>query len=283
MHFNDSLIFYLASLLYFFADVLQKKFSANRATWEFVFIRSIYTTAIAWLICLFVQDLNELPSLYKIGEIMGASIFSCLGFYFYIKAINTTNFSNTWSLGIIGTVFQLLIGVFLFNETFKAIWTPAIILMCTGNIIQITQSKAFEGAKFVLLSVLFWSIGNAALSKVLQGVEALWSVPIIESSILLMSGMVVLTSKSFTSHNRQNSKRNSFSLLLVGVFIFVGSYWSQLSLQKIPISRFSILQLSMLPIGYLLSFKIFKEKPSSIEWVSFITGCIGFTWYVFNK
>jgi drug/metabolite transporter (DMT)-like permease len=280
---NQFSLFYTGSLLFFFADVLQKKTSMQQHTWMYVFNRSAFTAMIAWLACLLFEGLNSFPNWKQTGEVMCISLSCGLGFYFYIKAIHHTRFSNVGSLSIVGTVFQMLIGFFLLHEPFTMGWIPAILLMSVGAVLQLLQRQSYQGAGFVLLSVFFWTIGYAGLSRVLQQMSVIWSVPLMETTILMMSGGVLLLRKEKYDFSLLKSKGIVFKLILIGLFIFGGSYWNNLSFQQIPVSVISILQLSMMPIGYILSLRIFKEKPSRIELISFISGCAGFAWYIWMK
>jgi len=280
---NNFLFFYAGSLFYFFADVLQKKTSGQTSTWAYVFKRSVFTASIAWLLAILIAEHRLFPHWKELLLFMGTSIFSCLGFFYYIKAINYTNFSNVGSLSIVGTAIQLTIGFLVFQEPFNWMWLPPILLLCTGSVLQLLQKKTLVGARFVLFSVLSWSIANALLSRVLKNVDVIWSVPLMETALLLMSGFVLFSRKRSYNSNVLLNPSTSIRMSLIGLFIFGGSYCSFLSLQSLPISVLSILQLSMLPIVYLLSLKIFKERPSAIEFISFITGCIGFAWYLMLK
>lgn len=280
---NQFSLFYTGALLFFFADVLQKKTSMQKHTWMYVFNRSAFTAVIAWLACLLFEGLDSFPDWKQACRVMGVSVLCGLGFYFYIKAIHHTRFSNVGSLSIVGTVFQMLIGFFLLHEPFSMSWVPVILLMSTGAVLQLFQRKSFQGAGFVLLSVFFWTIGYTSLSRILQQISVIWSVPLMETTIWMMSGGVLLLRKEKFDFSLFKSNGIVFKLILIGLFIFGGSYWNNLSFQQIPVSVISILQLSMMPIGYILSLKIFKEKPSRIELISFISGCAGFAWYIWMK
>jgi drug/metabolite transporter (DMT)-like permease len=49
------------------------------------------------------------------------------------------------------------------------------------------------------------------------------------------------------------------------------------------VSVISILQLSVLPITLLLSLRIFREKLTKFEWISFAAGFAGFALYVLSR
>ena len=52
--------------------------------------------------------------------------------------------------------------------------------------------------------------------------------------------------------------------------------------QKLPLTTINVFQLSMMPVGYVLSLKIFKERPSTLEVVSFCTGFAGFALFIYE-
>lgn len=280
---SNYLIFYGAALLYYLADALQKITSREQHGWGFVFYRSLYTSFFATIACFIFSGMDHFPERTKVLEIMGVAVCCGMGFYFYIQAVNATRFSNVGSLSIAGTVFQILIGCLLFKEPFHWNLIPVMLLMSAGNIIQLFFIRESKGATMVLLSVFFWTVGYAALSRVLQETDVLWSVSLMETSILILSGLIVLIKK--LKWRMASAHRPVFQLqmVLIGVFIFSASYLNHLCFQQIPISVISFLQLSMLPLSYLLSLKIFKEKPTLVEWISFFSGLIGFAWYVWLK
>lgn len=277
------LIFYAASFLFYITDVLQKTTSNKQYTWSYIFHRSLYTTVVASFASLFIFGINGFPDISTALKILGVSFLCALGFFYYIKAVNTTNFSNVGALSIIGNVFQILIGIILFKESFTWWMIPVLLLMSTGNLIQLISVKHSKGAIDVLLSVFFWTMGYTALSRVLQNVNVTWSVPLMEFAILLLSGLMVLIKKEKYYDNNNKAISYKIKMFIIGVFIFCASYLNNLSFQQIPVSVISLLQLSMLPIGYLISLKIFREKPTTIELVSFISGFAGFALYVWMK
>lgn len=277
------LIFYAGAFVFFMADVLQKKTSAEKNTWTFVFHRSVFTCTIAFLASFALKGFNDFPKPMLTLKIIGVSFICCLGFYFYIKAVNSTKFSNVGALSIVGNAFQLLIGFIIFKEPFHFYLIPVILLMNTGCLLQIALIKNSKGVFDVLLSSFFWTIGYSALSRVLQNMTVIWSVPLMELSIVLMSGCFLFFKKEKWKLHFTSGSVAQMKMAVIGVLVFLGSYLNNLSFRQLPVSVISILQLSMMPIGYVLSLKIFKEKPTRIEWISLITGCAGFALYIWMR
>jgi hypothetical protein len=58
--------------------------------------------------------------------------------------------------------------------------------MSFGCLYQLLHTKTFKGAKYVLLSNVFWTVGYIMLSRVLQKSTIYWSVLIMEITIMIM-------------------------------------------------------------------------------------------------
>ncbi len=276
--------FYLAAIFFYFADVLQKTTSKGAITWKYLFVRSCYTSVIAILLTIILFGVNSLPSVVIILQMAFCSVCCGMGLFFYIKSINALKFSNVGSLTIVGNVIQQLTGILLFGEKFTSSDFVAYAFMSFGCIYQLLFTKTLKGAKYVLLSTLFWTGGYILLSRVLKNTTIYWSVPVMEVTIMIMSfGIMVI----YSFVNKQNDyiiqpitiKPKFF--LLIAVLTYCASLMNNNAFKNIPISTISILQLSLMPLAYLVSLKIFKEKPTSVELISFITGFVGFAFYVY--
>ncbi len=279
------LYFYAGAILFYIADILQKKTSTQRWTWGYLTIRSAYTFIISFASVLFLAGIDKFPDTTNLLAIIGCSVICGGGLFFYIKAVNLLHFSNAGSLYIVGNVVQHLIGITIFHEVFH--WTdiPALLLMSFGCIYQLFNSKNYRGAAAVLLSTLCWSIGYTMLSIPLKHSNIYWSVPIMEGTILLVCFLVTLIQREKINSEVQHlkSKRLIPAFILIGLCISMASYFNNLTYSSLPVSIISFLQLSLLPITFLLSMKIFREKLSAVEWISFITGFVGFGIYIAGK
>jgi drug/metabolite transporter (DMT)-like permease len=279
------LYFYAGAFFFYFADILQKKTSTNRWTWGYLTIRSVYTLAIALTGTLFVAGVDTFPDKLSFLSIIGCSVICGGGLFFYIKAVNLLHFSNAGSLYIVGNVVQHLIGITLLNESFNLPDIPALFLMSFGCIYQLFTSSNHKGAAAVLISTLCWSVGYTLLSFPLKKSNIYWSVPIMEATILVICFLITLLRKEKYSADLQvlKNKRLIPSFLLIGLLISLASYFNNVTYGNIPVSVVSILQLSLLPLTFLLSMKIFREKLSRIEWISFATGFTGFGIFVLSR
>ena len=278
--------FYLAALFFYFSDALQKTTSSGAITWKYLFIRSCYTAAIALLFNTILFGLNTIPSINIILLMACCSVCCGLGLFFYIKSINTLKFSNVGSLTIVGNVIQQLIGIFLLGEKYNKYNFIAYALMSFGCVYQLINGKTLKGAKYVLLSSIFWTVGYIMLSRVLQKSTIYWSVPIMEITIMIM-GYLCMKFYSIANTKAAIDKQaitiRPIFFILIALLNYFGSLLNNHSFKNIPISTISFLQLSLMPLFYIVSLKIFKEKPNKVELISFITGFAGFAIFIINN
>ena len=279
--------FYLASIFFYFADVLQKTTSKGAITWKYLFVRSCYTSVIAIVLTIILFGVNTLPNITIVLQMVFCSVCCGLGLFFYIKSINALKFSNVGSLTIVGNVIQQLTGIILFGEKYTAYDFVAYTFMSFGCVYQLLFTKTLKGAKYVLLSTIFWTVGYILLSRVLKQTTIYWSVPIMEVTIMIMSFGIMMI-YSFINKESESIKqpikiRPKF-FILIAALTYCASLLNNNAFKNIPISTISILQLSLMPLAYLVSLKIFKEKPNKVELISFITGFVGFALFVmFHK
>jgi drug/metabolite transporter (DMT)-like permease len=176
-------------------------------------------------------------------------------------------------------------GVLLFHEKIGTLDVVSFALMSFGCVFQLLYIPSLHGAKYVLLSSFFWTVGYIMLSYILKSTPTVyWSVPIMEVTILLMSLAMGIFSKqktklTFKKDWNINPKSNLF--LIIAVFIYLASLLNNYAFQQLPITTINIYQLSLMPIGYVLSLKIFKERPSTVEIISFCTGFSGFALFIY--
>jgi drug/metabolite transporter (DMT)-like permease len=279
---NPVYYFYIGASLFYIVDVLQKITSAHVNTYAYLMRRSAYTSIVSLLGSLLFCGISSTPSFQIICQIIGCSLLTYGGIYFYIKAINHLQFSNANSIYMVGNVVQQLTGIFLFNEKFHFWMLLSWMLMSFGCIYQMAFTKWSRGALYVLLSSLFWTAGYSLLSLVLKNGYEMWSVAIMESTILLVSILLLALTKGKRKELVTNSQTNHrvIYFLAIAVSLFAASYFNHLSFHYNPISIISLMQLSMMPLSFLLNMRIFKEKPSKIEWISFGTGIAGFLVFV---
>jgi drug/metabolite transporter (DMT)-like permease len=282
---QELLFFYLNAGFFYVADILQKTTSEKRWTWAYLTIRTAYTFVIAILLTIFLFGFKEFPDLTTTLQIVGCSVVCGGGLFFYIRAVNQLKFSNVGSLYLIGNVLQHLIGILFLNESYLLSDIPAFILMSFGCIYQIIRTPSFKGAGAVLLSSLFWTIGYILLSFPLKKTSVYWSVPLMEATILAVCIAVTFLSRKNHANDIKliNKEIHPLRFAFIGLLVSLGSYFNNMSFRDIPVSVISILQLSLVPITFILSLRIFKERLTTVEWISFATGFSGFALFVLSR
>lgn len=274
------LSFYAATAFFYLVDLIQKVTSARLITWDYIFVRSLYTTLLTFLITLLWKGLGSMPPARWILEMMLASVVCCWGLYFYIKSINSLHFSNVGALSIFGTVLQQL---YAYAFTDSAVYTHDIIacaLMSVGSIVQLTRTNLQKGTLYVLGCIFFWTTGYLLLSKTLQKTELYWSVPFMELTVLLVSGCFVALSGKQSHSFLRHHKRYVPVFILLALLIYIASFCNNYSFKFNSFHRISMLQLSLMPVAFFLSMKLFHEKLQPMEWISFLSSVAGFALYV---
>ena len=281
-HLNPIYYFYIGASLFYIVDVLQKITSAHVNTYEYLMRRSVYTCIVSLIGTVLFSGMASAPSIEVVFQIVGCSLLTYGGIYFYIKAIHSLNFSNANSIFIVGNVLQQLIGIFLFNEKFQIWMVLSWLLMSFGCLYQMAFTKWSRGALYVLLSSLFWTVGYSLLSLVLKNGYEMWSVAIMESTTLGISILIfVLFKRNKKITPAVNQPHHSFLYLsIIAISLFGASYYNHISFRYNPISLISLMQLSMMPLSFLLNRRLFKETPSKIEWISLFTGIVGFVIFI---
>jgi drug/metabolite transporter (DMT)-like permease len=282
---QELLFFYLNAGFFYIADILQKITSEKRWTWAYLTIRSAYTFAIAFFLTIILFGFKEFPDTITALKLVGCSAVCGGGLFFYIRAVNQLKFSNVGSLYLIGNVLQHLIGILFLNESYLLTDIPAFVLMSFGCIYQLLRTPSFKGAGAVLLSSFCWTIGYILLSFPLKNTSVYWSVPLMEATILVICVIVTMLSRNKHADDVKKIKKEIHPLRFIGIGLLVslGSFFNNMSFRDIPVSVISILQLSLIPITFILSLRIFRERLTTIEWISFATGFSGFALFVLSR
>ena len=282
---NTFLYFYAAASVFYFADILQKNTSKNRWAWGYLTVRSFYTFIIALTGTMLIAGTATFPTAGNFFLMSACSVICGGGLFFYIKAVNSLNFANVGSLYIIGNVFQQVVGVTILNESFYLSDIPAMALMSFGCVYQLLTSKDRRGAAAVLASSFCWTIGYILLSFPLKTANIYWSMTIMEATILMVCLAVTLWHQRKHIADIRSLSRPGlrWKFVLIGVLISAGSYFNNMTFSKIPVSTISFLQLSAMPVTFLISMRIFREKLSRVEWISFATAFAGFAIYLLGR
>jgi drug/metabolite transporter (DMT)-like permease len=105
-----------------------------------------------------------------------------------------------------------------------------------------------------------------------------------EVTILLMSLLVLVLYKqnvALSNFRLWPVDKNISLFLTIALFIYGASLLNNYAFQQLPLTTINMFQLSMMPIGYLLSMRLFRERPTTIEIISFCTGFVGFALFIY--
>ena len=279
MNFSHPILyFYLGASLFYVVDVFQKITSTQINTFRYLMRRSVYTALVSLIGTILLLGISSVPTGTIVLQIVGCSILTFGGLFFYIKAINHLQFSNANSIYVVGNVVQQLFGIIFLKEIFHSWMLISWLLMAFGCVYQISFTKWNKGAAYVLLSTLFWTAGYDLLSMILKSGYEMWSVAIMECTILIISSLVFFLGlkKRKQEEPIPTSRSSHLYLMIIAGAVFSASYFNHLSFRYNPLSMISLMQLSLMPISFIINMRIFKEKPSGIEWISLIAGMIGF-------
>jgi drug/metabolite transporter (DMT)-like permease len=149
------------------------------------------------------------------------------------------------------------------------------LLLASGSVLQCSFKASRSAAKWVILSSFFWTIGYAWLSHAVQHFPLSWSVAFMEGVVLTASGLMTLFNRGETRQRVVYSIQWTAMMLLLGVIIFGASYFNHYAYRENELALVSMLHLTTFPLYYLISMRIFREKPGKKEWFAFCTGIIG--------
>jgi uncharacterized membrane protein len=267
--------YYLAAVLFYVSDLLQKRSSENRSTWSYIFYRSIYTSIITFLLALFVHEPLDDIDIASWAQMIFSAMVCVFGLYFYIQSLKTSRFSNVGALSVVGNPLQWILGVVFFHNSWSGWDVIVMTLLGLGSVIQILNVSSFSGARNVLLSALFWTIGYSMLSDAVINFPISWSVCMLEWALLVLSFFFMRMGRGQEQIKFRVTPRLRNVFLALGVIIFMASYANHFSYKYNDLVDVSMYQLSVYPIFYLLSLSIFREKPSLVEWITFVSGLLG--------
>ena len=267
--------FYGAAALFYLADIIQKRGSQDNNTWTYIFYRSGYTSLITFLLALCFGDSLFALEWFLMFKMMACAFICSFGLFFYLESLKYTAFSNVGALSVVGNPLQWMVGVVFFNNEWKAWDIPIMLLLAVGSIIQIVQNKSFQGAKYVVLCSLSWTVGYSLLSDVIDQFPIHWSVFFLELALWVCSFCFVFFANGRRIPRWSMTPKVRGKLVLLGLVIFAASYTSHYSYKVNELTVISFFQLSLYPIVYWVSLKIFKERPTGVEWITFICGTLG--------
>ena len=275
------LVYYSSIFIFYIVDVLIKKTSVNLSEWKYIFKRSSYSAFFSVILAFFINQFYPLPTINILMQLAACSFICGFGFLFYIKALKCLNFSNIGALGVMATINQQLMAVFIIGEKNSPSYWLAFCLMLVAFIIQAKKTTKVKGLLWVLLSSVFWPLGYVLLSIVLKHTQVFWSIPVMEITLLVISFVALLFSKSKIDTTIFLKKDNIY-FILIACLTIGGSFLNNLSFKEIKISSLGIFQLSLVPLYYFISMKLFNEKPTKTEGISLLLSLCGLFVFYFS-
>lgn len=268
------IVYYSSIFIFYIVDLLIKKTSANLSEWKYIFQRSIYSAFFSVILALLINQFYPLPTISILLQLAACSFICGFGFLFYIKALKILNFSNIGALGVMATINQQLMAVFIIGEKNSPSYWFAFCLMLVAFFIQAKKTTKLKGLLWILLSSIFWPLGYVLLSIVLKHTQVFWSIPVMEITLLIISFIGLIFSKNKIESIIIHKKDNIY-FIIIAILTIGGSLLNNLSFKEIKISNLGIFQLSLVPLYYFISMKLFNEKPTKTEVISLLLSLCG--------
>lgn len=250
---------------YFLADVFVKLGSNQIEEGRFIYLRSLFTVALAAIWLLISKEYSSVPSLDTTLQLIGCGLLCVFGLFYYVKALKNLHFANVAIIGILGAFIHYLLGVWINHEQFNTWFYLAAFLSTLGIIIQWRKTNFHTGILQALASAILWGFGYALLNIPLQNTSASWGSALLEVTALVASALYLIITKPELPLLKLSGITKS--ILAVAGLTMLGSVWLNIAYQKFQLSALGFMQLSFFPYSLLAGYFIFKEKLSVAEWI----------------
>ena len=164
----------------------------------------------------------------------------------------------------------------MFNEPSNWSLQISFIIAIVGILIQSKIPKNTKGISLALISIISWTLGYSLMSIPLKNTEMVWSVLIVEGTILSIAIIGLLIRKNAISFIKSRIPK---PVILIAGITVVGSYMLNYTYKHFQITNIGWLNLIFLPITVLASQLLFKEKISKLEIISNVLIFIAFAFY----
>ncbi|MFY8171578.1 MAG: EamA family transporter [Sphingobacteriaceae bacterium] len=257
-------------------DLMIRKTSLNVNSAKYIAQRSTltvcFTLAWMWLIDGFKIPIDPKTML----QMVGCALICGIGLFSFIEATKHLAFTNLLLIQSLGPIIQQVIGKYLFNEPSKWSLQVSFIIAIIGILIQSKIPKNTRGLGLALISVFFWTLGYSLMSIPLKKTEMVWSVLIVEGTILSIAIIGLLIRKN--TKDFIQSPIPKMIVFIAGITV-IGSYMLNYTYKHFQITNIAWLNLIFLPITVSASQLIFKEKISKLEIISNVIIFIAFAFY----
>lgn len=171
--------------------------------------------------------------------------------------------------------FGIATATICFSEAFTTNHFISFIIAIIGILfisLKTTQQKTvfnFQSILLPLLAAMFWGVGYTLFKIPLQWMGALTLSLLIESTVLIVSFVMLLQSKTVVQLNF----KKAFSIpqfYVAGLLLVSGSVLINIALTKLSIATVNILGLFTFPVSIFSAYLFSKEKPTKKEGVGII-------------
>ena len=231
-----------------------------------------FTLIWMWLVNGFSIPIDVTTSI----QMIGCALLCGIGLCTFIEATKHLAFSNLLFIQAIGPIIQQVIAKYLFNESMKWSLQISFIIAIIGVLIQSKIPKNKKGIILALISIISWTFGYSLMSIPLKNTEMVWSVLIVEGTILSMAIVGLLIQKNAIVFIQTRIPK---PVILIAAITVIGSYMLNYTYKHFQITNIAWLNLIFLPVTVIASQLIFKEKISKLEIISNVLIFIAFAFY----
>ena len=257
-------------------DLMIRKTSLNVNSAKYIAQRSTITVCFTliwmWLVNGFSIPIDAKTTL----QMIGCALICGIGLFTFIEATKHLAFSNLLFIQAIGPIIQQVIGKYLFNEQTNWSLYISFFIAFVGVLIQSKIPKNTKGISLAVISVFSWTFGYSLMSIPLKNTEMVWSVLIVEGTILSMAIIGLLIQKNAIVFIKSRIPKPV--IINAGITV-IGSYMLNYTYKHFQITNIAWLNLIFLPVTVIASQLIFKEKISKLEVISNVLIFIAFAFY----
>ena len=257
-------------------DLMTRKTSLNVNSAKYIAQRSTITVCFTliwmWLVNGFSIPIDATTTL----QMIGCALICGIGLFTFIEATKHLAFSNLLFIQAIGPIIQQVIGKYLFNEQTNWSLYISFFIAFVGVLIQTKLPKNTKGLSLAVISVFSWTLGYSLMSIPLKNTEMVWSVLIVEGTILSMAIIGLLIQKNAIVFIKSRIPK---PVIIIAGITVIGSYMLNYTYKHFQITNIAWLNLIFLPVTVIASQLIFKEKISKLEVISNVLIFIAFAFY----
>jgi drug/metabolite transporter (DMT)-like permease len=253
-----------------------RKTSLNVNSAQYIAQRSTLTVCFTLIWMWFVNGFSIPIDAKTTLQMIGCALICGIGLFTFIEATKHLAFSNLLFIQAIGPIIQQVIGKYLFNEQTNWSLYISFFIAFVGVLIQSKIPKNTKGISLAVISIISWTLGYSLMSIPLKNTEMVWSVLIVEGTILSMAIIGLLIQKNAISFIKSRIPK---PVIIIAGITVIGSYMLNYTYKHFQITNIAWLNLIFLPVTVIASQIIFKEKISKLEIISNVLIFIAFAFY----